>query len=50
MDGIIPQLSRTDKRRLENPCRRTKEGAEKIRYLIILHLQRAALQPMLREH
>ena len=38
MDGIIPQLSRTDKRRLENPCRRTKEGAEKIRYLIIVHL------------
>ena len=38
MDGIIPQLFRTDKRRLENPCRRTKEGAEKIRHLIVLHL------------
>ena len=38
MDGIIPQLSRTDKRKLENQCRRAKEGAEKIRYLIILNL------------
>ena len=29
---------RTDKRRLEKQCRRAKEGAEKIRYLIIPNL------------
>jgi len=38
MDGIIPQLSRADKRRLEKHCRNAENGAEKIRYLIILNL------------
>ena len=38
MDGIIPVLSRTDKRRLEKRCRKLKDGDQKTRYLIILNL------------
>lgn len=38
MDGIIPKLSRADKRRLEKRCRKPKDGDQKTRYLIILNL------------
>lgn len=38
MDGIIPVLSRADKRRLEKRCRKLKDGDQKTRYLIILNL------------
>lgn len=38
MDGIVPNLSRADKRRLEKRCRKLKDGDEKTRYLIILNL------------
>ena len=38
MDGIIPVLSRADKRRLEKRCRKLKDGDQKTRYLVILNL------------
>jgi transposase len=38
MDGIIPELSRADKRRLEKRCRKLKDGDLKSRYLIVLNL------------
>ena len=38
MDGIIPKLSRADKRRLEKRCRKLKDGGQRTRYLIILNL------------
>jgi transposase len=38
MDGIVPELSRGDKRRLEGRCRKCKDGKLKTRYLIILNL------------
>jgi len=38
MDGIIPELSRADKRRLEKRCRRLKDGDLKSRYLIVVNL------------
>ena len=38
MDGIIPELSRADKRRLEKRCRKLKDGDQKSRYLIVLNL------------
>lgn len=38
MDGIVPKMSRADKRRLEKRCRKLKDGDQKTRYLIILNL------------
>ena len=38
MDGIVPKMSRVDKRRFEKCCRKLKDGAQKTRYLIILNL------------
>ena len=38
MDGIVPRMSRSDKRRLEKRCRKLKDGDQKTRYLIILNL------------
>ena len=38
MDGIVPEMSRADKRRLEKRCRKLKDGDRKTRYLIILNL------------
>jgi transposase len=38
MDGILPEISRKDKRRLEKRCRKCKDGKLKTRYLIILNL------------
>jgi len=38
MDGIVPKMSRADKRRLEKRCRNLKDGDLKTRYLIILNL------------
>ena len=38
MDGIVPEMSRADKRRLEKRCRKLKDGDQKTRYLIILNL------------
>ena len=38
MEGIIPKLSRKDKRRLEKRCRKLKDGDRKTRYLIVLNL------------
>ena len=38
MDGIVPKMSRADKRRLEKRCRGMKDGVQKTRYLIILNL------------
>ena len=38
MEGIVPKMSRVDKRRLEKRCRKLKDGALKTRYLIILNL------------
>ena len=38
MGGIIPQISRTDKRKLEKRCHNPKDGAVRTRYLIILNL------------
>ena len=38
MEGIIPKLRRTEKRKLEKRARRCKEGKLKARYLIVLNL------------
>ena len=38
MDGIVGQMSRADKRRLEKRCRNLKDGDLKTRYLIVLNL------------
>ena len=38
MDGIVPKMSRADKRGLEKRCRTLKDEDQKIRYLIILNL------------
>lgn len=38
MDGLIPEVSRADKRRLAGRCRKCKDGRLKTRYLIILNL------------
>ncbi|MEZ6100233.1 MAG: hypothetical protein R3E01_14790 [Pirellulaceae bacterium] len=38
MDGIVPRMSRSDKRRLEKRCRKLKDGDQKTRSLIILNL------------
>ena len=38
MDGIVPEMSRRDKRKLESRCRKGKDGKLKTRYLIIVNL------------
>lgn len=38
MDGIVPNLSRPEKRRLEKRCRKCKDAKLKTRYLIVLNL------------
>jgi len=38
MDGIVPNLSRADKRRLEKRCGKLKDGKQLTRFLIILNL------------
>lgn len=38
MDGIMPEISRADKHRLEKRCRKCKDGKLKTRYLIIVNL------------
>ena len=38
MDGIMPEISRADKRRLDSRCRKCKDGKLKTRYLIIVNL------------